>query len=171
MKLAVVGCGAIGGVVGAMLHKAGEDVVLLDTNRAHVDAIQQRGLLVDGGGVEPQTLHPRIVASASELTEPLDVVFLAVKSVATRVATQSVLPLLKPTSVVVTLQNGMGNEELVIDVVGKERLLAGVVGWGATFTAPGHITRTSTEGGFEVGEWGGGVSDRAKEIAAILDKV
>lgn len=171
MKLAVVGCGAIGGVVGAMLHKAGEDVVLLDTNRAHVDAINQRGLLIDGDGIAPTTVQPRIVASANELTEPLDVVFLAVKAVATRVATQAILPHLKPTSVIVTLQNGMGNEEMVAGIAGADRVLAGVVGWGATFTAPGHITRTSSEGGFEIGEWNGGVSERARDIAKVLDKV
>lgn len=171
MKLAVVGCGAIGGVVGAMLHKSGEDVILVDTNQAHVDAVRQRGLLIDREGVEATTVHPRIVASAGELTEPLDVVFLAVKSVATRAATQSILPHLKSTSVVVALQNGMGNEEVIADVVGADRVLAGVVGWGATFTGPGHVTRTSSEGGFEIGEWGGGVSPRARDVARILDRV
>lgn len=171
MKLAVVGCGAIGGVVGAMLHKAGNDVILVDTNEDHVEAVRRRGLLIDGDGIEPTTVHPRMVASAGEIDEPLDVVFLAVKSTATRAATESVLPYLKPTSMVVSLQNGMGNEETISDVVGPERMLSGVVGWGATFTGPGHITRTSSEGGFEIGEWAGGVSSRAREVAAVLSDV
>jgi len=171
VKLAVVGCGAIGGVVGAFLHKAGADVVLVDTNQAHVDAIRQRGLLIDGDGVEPTTVYPPIVANANEISEPLDVVFLAVKSVATRAAAQSVLPHLKPSSIVVALQNGMGNEEIIANIVGPDRVLAGVVGWGATFTGPGHITRTSSDGGFEIGEWGGGVTQRTREVAAVLSKV
>ncbi len=171
MKLAVVGCGAIGGVVGAMLHKAGEDVILVDTNRAHVEAVQRDGLLVDGDGIEPTTVRPRMVANAAEISDPLDAVFLAVKSTATRPATESILPHLKPTAVVVSLQNGMGNEEAIADVVGAERMLSGVVGWGATFAGPGHITRTSSEGGFEVGEWGGTVGARAQEIARVLSVV
>ena len=88
MKLAVVGCGATGGVVGAMLHEAGQDVVLVDTNQAHADAVRQHGLLIDGDGIAPVTVHPPIVANAQEITEPLDIVFLAVKSAATRVAIQ-----------------------------------------------------------------------------------
>ncbi|HKI93934.1 MAG TPA: 2-dehydropantoate 2-reductase [Gemmatimonadales bacterium] len=171
MKLAVVGCGAIGGVVGAMLHKAGADVVLVDTNQAHVDAIRSRGLLIDGDGTTPATIHPPIVANAQEIAGPLDVVFLAVKSTATRVATESILPHLAPTGVVVSLQNGMGNEEAIAAVVGPERMLSGVVGWGATFTGPGHITRTSSEGGFELGAWDGGVTPRVREVAAVLNQV
>ncbi|HKI95115.1 MAG TPA: 2-dehydropantoate 2-reductase N-terminal domain-containing protein, partial [Gemmatimonadales bacterium] len=89
MKLAVVGCGAIGGVVGAMLHRAGADVVLVDTNQAHVDAVRQHGLLIDGDGIAPTTIQPPIVAHATEIVGPLDIVFLAVKSTATRVATES----------------------------------------------------------------------------------
>lgn len=171
MKVAVVGCGAIGGVVGAMLHVAGEDVVLVDTNQAHVDAIRERGLLIDGDGIEPTTIRPRIVANAAEIDGPIDVVFLAVKSTATRVATQSVLPHLHPTSVVVSLQNGMGNEDVIAEVAGSARMLSGVVGWGATFTGPGHITRTSSEGGFELGAWDGGITPRVREVAAVLNKV
>ncbi len=103
MQITIVGAGAIGGTVGAFLDRQGEDVLLVDEVKEHVDAINARGLTITGR-VE---FTPAVRAvTPGELSGQLGWVFLAVKAQHTESALQAITPRLGPQGVVVSLQNG-----------------------------------------------------------------
>src|SRR5690348_3430947 len=116
MKLTVVGAGAIGGVCGAYLIKAGHDVTFVDVVEEHVRIINDHGLTIEGINGEftvPATaIHPR------DLAGPLDAVMIAVKALHTEAAARQMLPYLAEDGYIVSLQNGL-NEETISAVVGK----------------------------------------------------
>src|SRR3982074_1035074 len=105
----IVGAGAIGGLYAATLAKAA-DVTVLDTNREHIDAIRQNGLKL-AGCTESVTKLAAFASAAEMGKRRFDAVIILVKSQATEAAFDSIRPGLKGRPVLVTFQNGMGNEE------------------------------------------------------------
>src|ERR1700758_989258 len=95
MRVTILGSGAIGGIAGAWMSMAGEDVTFVDENRDHVHALRVAGLLIDGGRGDHR-LPPQRACTPDELHGPLACVFLAVKSQHTRDAVTAVSPLLAP---------------------------------------------------------------------------
>jgi 2-dehydropantoate 2-reductase len=132
----VVGAGAIGGLYAAYLAKVA-DVVVLDTNRAHVEAIRSRGVALSGRTESVTKLAA--FASAAEL-RPLrfDAVIILVKSQATGAAFHSIHPVLEGRPVLVTFQNGMGNEELLMGLTDLE-VAHGVSFEAARYDGPGRV--------------------------------
>lgn len=146
-KIAIVGAGAVGGSIAAILSEKGYDVTVMDKNQKHVEAITQSGLLIDGM-IETKTYKKIIIHTT--LTGIYDIIFLAVKSTVTKNAVQEIKVNLAPDGVLVSLQNGINND-LIIPEVGETRFIAGVVGFGATNQGPGHISITSAERIFSIG--------------------
>jgi len=110
-QVLVVGAGAIGGLYAAYLAK-GADVAVLDTNRAHVEAIRRHGLALTG--CTESVTQLAAFASAAELgPRRFDAVIILVKSQATEAAFDSIRPALEGRPVLVTFQNGMGNDEML----------------------------------------------------------
>ncbi|HEV8615084.1 MAG TPA: 2-dehydropantoate 2-reductase [Methylomirabilota bacterium] len=168
-RIAILGAGAIGSVVGGMLTKAGHDVTLVDQWPEHVEAMKRTGLRLSGTCGEHlipvRALHLHELQSAGE---PFDAVFLAVKSYDTEWATQLAVGYLKPDGVVVDFQNGI-NDERVAAVAGRGRTLGCVITIGAGMYEPGHAIRTDrSQIGFKIGEHDGKVSERAERIAKIM---
>ncbi|MDD2605209.1 MAG: 2-dehydropantoate 2-reductase, partial [Desulfobacteraceae bacterium] len=121
-------------------------------------------------GVGGETHIPvRVVKSAVELDGPLDVAFVATKAAEASAAAESLLPLLKPDAALVSLQNGIC-EEALAEVVGPERVVGCVVGWGATFHGPGRMEVTS-EGEFVVGRLDGSTDVRLEAVRDMLNAV
>jgi 2-dehydropantoate 2-reductase len=164
MQFTVVGAGAIGGTVGAYAARGGEDVVLVDRDREHVEAMRGRGLTIrayDGTFTQPvRALHPE------DLGGPLDVVLLAVKAQHTEEAVRSLLPHLKPDSAVVSLQNGLC-EEIIGRVAGASRTVGAFVNFNADYLEPG-LVHYGGPGAFRIGETEGRISPRVEEIARRL---
>ena len=132
----IVGAGAIGGLYAAYLAKVAE-VTVLDTNKAHVDAIRRRGLAL-GGCTEAVTELTAFAQAAEMGPRRFDAVIILVKSQATEAAFHAIHPVLEGRPVLVTLQNGMGNEETL------ERLTEFDVAHGVSFEAarydgPGRV--------------------------------
>jgi len=123
----VVGSGAIGGLAGTYLSHAGYDVTLTDRWAEHVEALRTRGLDTDGvRGVR----HFKVKAClTTELTEPLDMLFLGVKSQHTVEAMDSVKHLLTPETTVVSLQNGF-NVGTLQDYVAIAQIVGTVSNYG-----------------------------------------
>jgi 2-dehydropantoate 2-reductase len=169
MRLAVVGVGAIGGLAGAWMAMAGEDVTFVDVNREHVDAIRTRGLKIDGARGE-RAVPPQKAVTPDELHEPLECVFLAVKSQHTREATEGFAHLLAPDGFVVSLQNGLVNEDVIGSVVGPERTLGALPDYGGAYVDPGHLEFV-IEGPVYVGELDGRITPRVKEVERLLGLV
>ncbi len=167
MKMAVVGAGAIGGIIGAVLLKEGEDIVLIDADKNHVKAINEKGLKIDGARGELNVKIPAILPN--EVKDTYDLIFFVVKATQTADALGTTKNYLKVDSVLVCLQNGI-NEDYIASIIGEKRTVGGLVGWGAENKGPGHLTQDS-RGDFTIGELDGSITDRVKKIADILGKV
>ncbi|RMG43916.1 MAG: 2-dehydropantoate 2-reductase [Acidobacteria bacterium] len=125
MRILIVGAGALGGLVGAHLAEAGEDVVLLEINQARVRLLSEEGLLISQEGQPERRVHLQVVSSLDGI-EPVDLVFISVKSHQTENATRAALPAAKPSTLFLSMQNGIGNTETMAGIVGPERVLCGI---------------------------------------------
>lgn len=168
MRAALMGVGSLGTIMGALIAKNGGDITLIDANKAHVDAMNKKGATVTG---KMQLQDIPVKAITPEQMEGIyDIVILLAKQTYNAVALKQLLPHLAADSVVCTLQNGIP-EESVAAVIGKERTVGGVVGWGATYREPGVSELTSDVSAmrFEIGEIDGQKTERIDKIANILD--
>lgn len=137
MRIAVVGCGAMGSIYAAKLAAAGNEVLAVDRSREHVDAIAARGLRISGPAPE-QVVAMRAVTAAP--AEPMDLVVLAVKAADVATGATGALPLLGEHTPVLTIQNGLGSADTVAGIVGDARVAVGIAsGFGASRPAPGHV--------------------------------
>lgn len=137
MKIAVIGCGAMGSIYAARLATAGNDVLAIDRHEPSIERIGRDGLRVTGPG------YDRVVplrASTTAPDEPMDLIVLAVKAADVTVGARQALPMLGPATPVLTIQNGLGSAETVAGIVGAERVAVGIAsGFGASRVAPGHV--------------------------------
>ncbi|OBA83452.1 2-dehydropantoate 2-reductase [Mycobacterium sp. 1164966.3] len=137
MKIAVIGCGAMGSIYAARLAASGNDVLAIDSHQPSIEQIGRQGLRVTGPGYD-QTVPLRAATSAP--SEPMDLIVLAVKAADVKAGAQHALPMLGPDTPVLTIQNGLGSAEIVAGIVGDQRLAVGIAsGFGASRIAPGHV--------------------------------
>jgi 2-dehydropantoate 2-reductase len=167
MRIAVVGAGGVGSVFGGKLAAAGHEVWLVHRRAEVVDALRAGGLRLDTPDASQQvgvraTLDTREVGTA-------DLVLILTKSTDTRAAAISAVPLVGPHTLVLTLQNGLGNLEAIGAVVGEERALLGMTYVGATVVGPAHVRLTAPGLSF-VGEPDGGLSERCERLAQVLSE-
>ncbi|NIR30308.1 MAG: 2-dehydropantoate 2-reductase [Gammaproteobacteria bacterium] len=167
MRIVVVGSGGTGGYFGAKLAKAGEAVTFV-ARGAHLQAIRENGLTirsaVEGGwnvradAVERLDDHP--VA---------DLVLLCVKSFDTEDAAELVRPVLGPRTGVLSLQNGIDNEDKIARILGPDHVMGGVAYVFSNIEAPGVIAHHQL-GRIALGEMKGGISDRAVAVAEACQR-
>jgi len=166
-RILVVGAGAIGGVIAAKLMRAGHDVTALDANQEHVALLRSPGLRIeepDGPSVVP---IPAIADMAS-LRAPFDFALLTLKAPAIEpVLTGLVSRRLADTFV--SLGNGL-IQPRVEAITGPERLIIGIIEWGATNLGPGHVAHT-TVAPIILGRGGSAGSVSLDRLAAVLDSV
>lgn len=137
MKIAVIGCGAMGSIYAAKLATAGNDVLAIDRRQDTVDQISQHGLRITGPDSD-QVVVMR--AGATAPVEPMELIVLAVKAADVAGGARQALPMLGETTPVLTIQNGLGSADTVAGIVGDERVAVGIAsGFGASLMAPGHV--------------------------------
>jgi len=142
MRVLVIGAGAIGSVFGGLLARAGHKVSLVG-RQAHMAAIAGRGLEIRGIWGEHRVSNLMTFTSTEEVPEQrFDLVLITTKSYGTGQAVHQSYPLVSPDTIVVSLQNGLGNVELIAEAVGPARTLAGRVIFGVELHAPGHVEVT-----------------------------
>jgi 2-dehydropantoate 2-reductase len=177
-RLIVYGIGAIGGQVAGRLHSAGHDVTGVEPWAAQREAVARDGLRIANLDGTAECHRPRVIAPAL-LRGKIDICMLAVKSYDTEVALQHVLPHLAPDALLVSLQNSI-NEDWIVPVVGKARVLGGVILVNAVLLEPGLVTATASVSrataaahlpGVCVGEYLRPAGDQARRVAALLDAV
>lgn len=159
MKVAVMGAGAVGCYYGAMLARAGHEVVLIG-RPAHVEAVRASGLRL-----EAQTFDEHVPMAAS--TEPdavrgADLVLFCVKSTDTEAAAAQIAPHLAPGALVLTLQNGVDNDERARSVLRSHEVAAAVVYVATGMAGPGHVKHNGR------GELVIAPSARGEEVAQAL---
>lgn len=141
MHIAVIGAGNMGSLYGANLARAGAEITFVDPWREHVEAIRQSGLRMDG-------LHGEFTVRVHAVTDPaevgeVDMALVMVNTYITAAAAQSARQMLKEDGFVLTLQNGLGNIEVLQEVLGKERVMAGLSFHSADLKGPGHVSHTN----------------------------
>jgi 2-dehydropantoate 2-reductase len=161
----VAGAGAMGSLFGGLLAEAGLQVTLLARREEHVRVIRERGLHIVGEGGE-RSVRLGAASSVAEIA-PADIVLVQCKAHATRAVAESIVPLMRQDSVAVSFQNGLGNEEIIAEFLGREGVLGGLTSLGATLEAPG-VVRSYAALPTIVGELAGGLSPRAAELATLL---
>ncbi|OBS00816.1 2-dehydropantoate 2-reductase [Mycobacterium gordonae] len=137
MKVAVIGCGAMGSIYAAKLADAGNEVLVVDRYQPGIDQIARHGLRITGPGYD-HTVQLR--ASTVAPAESMDLIVLAVKAADVTTAAHQALSMLGEDTSVLTIQNGLGSAEIVAGIVGDQRLAVGIAsGFGAARVAPGHV--------------------------------
>ena len=160
-RIAVVGAGAIGSYYGGRLAHFGRDVHFL--LRSDYDVVRKRGLRIRSKG---ENIHvPKINAYRStEEIGPCDLVIVAVKTTANAALPQLISPLLGEKTMILTLQNGLGNEEFLAEHFGAERILGGLCFICLNRTAPGVIELLDN-GRLALGDFSGFPRPRLHDLA------
>jgi 2-dehydropantoate 2-reductase len=179
-RIAIMGCGALGGYVGGYLTKAGLDVTMIDPWAEHVKAMRE-ALRLEGltepecFTVKANAVLPDDLPAPGEIA-PFDIVFIAVKSYDTSDAARFMKPHLSADGVAVSLQNGI-NEDRIAAVLGADKTVGCIASQiSLSLPGPGHIQRKIKLGGaahtvFRVGEISGEITPRVEEIADMLSAI
>ena len=168
MKICMLGSGSLGSALGGVLTEGGNDVYLIDAWPAHVEMMNARGLTLRSDGVD-RTVKVKARTTADGIG-PADLVVVLVKSFHTREAMTAARAIVGPETVVMSLQNGLGHEEILAEVVGKEHVVAGKTYAGGVLLGPGHVI-AGTEGKLTfIGELDGRMTERATRIAATFTR-
>jgi len=167
MKIAVVGPGAMGCLFAGLLSRAGQEVWLIDRESKRASQLAREGLLITGAEGETQAT-PHATHRATDVGVA-DLVLIAVKSYDTPGAADSARPLVGPSTAVLTLQNGVGNLEVLAARLGADRVIGGATAQAATLLGPGRVNHAGV-GETVIGEPGGGESARAADLASLLSQ-
>ncbi|OFW56631.1 MAG: hypothetical protein A2W01_08290 [Candidatus Solincola sediminis] len=167
MRIALVGTGSLGTIIGALLTRAGEDIVLVDADRDHVTALNEKGATVTG--------HMELTVPVKAITPDAmdgfyDLAIYLVKSIYDDDALPGLLPHLSDDSGVLTLQNGIP-EEKVASIVGRARTMGGAVGWAGILRGPGvsELASQPEVMTYDIGELNGERSEHIEAAKAVLN--
>lgn len=167
MRLLIVGSGGVGGYFGAKLAKAGVDVTLL-ARGAHLAAIRQNGLMIRSAVEGDWTVQVNAVDGVSGLPSP-DIILFCVKSFDTESAAKLVAPIVGPNTGVISLQNGIDNEDKISRVIGDSHAMGGVAYVFSNIAEPGVIAHQQF-GKIVFGELSGTTSERSEAFRAACEK-
>ena len=163
-RLVIVGAGAIGGPISAYLERAGIPTHMVDVNKEHVNAIRQRGLVIDAFN---ESFRVNVSADTPDTFQGgLEEVFLATKAPRTEAAMEWIAPRLIPSGWVMSAQNGL-NELAIARHIGRHRTIGCFVNFSSDVMAPGVISYGGP-GTFAIGEWDGPVSRRVDRIGGWI---
>lgn len=167
MRTAILGAGSLGTIMGAVVSKNGGDVVLVDSYKEHVDALNEKGATVTGY-LDLKNIPVKAI-TPDQMDGIYDVVIVLLKQTANAVALRNLLPFINENSVVCTLQNGIP-EEAVAAIVGTDRTVGGTVGWGGGWIAPGvsQLYTKPEHMRIEIGSLDGAITEKLKRVEAFL---
>lgn len=166
MKILVCGAGALGSALGGMLADAGHDVTFLGFGE-HIRAVAERGLDMEGLWGERHVSGIRATEKADEVDAP-DWIILSTKSTHTREAIASIASKVQTAQAIFCPQNGIGNEEMIAEVVGWPKILGGMVIIGFEILSPGRVKVTVSADSIKVGRMGGPADEIARTFGALL---
>jgi 2-dehydropantoate 2-reductase len=160
MNILVLGAGAIGSVFGGFLAKAGYEVSLV-ARKSHLAAIKEKGLLIEGiwgeHVVDNITGYESVSAVLEKVRHNFDVILLTVKSYDTEPMLKSLTACFPDPPPVVSLQNGLGNIEIIETYAGREKTIGGRVIFGVEFIEPGRVKVTVAADKTMLGGLSGGI--------------
>ncbi len=165
MKIAIVGCGALGSFYGARLARGGQEAHFL--LRSDFDSVSRHGLRIQSIAGDFH-LHPRCSRRPEEIGIS-DLVIIALKTTANDQFERLLPPLVGPRTTVLTLQNGLGNEERLSRLFSPEQVMGGLCFVCVNRVAPGRIAHLA-HGRVVVGEFAGPARERTREIAGLFQR-
>lgn len=167
MRKAIYGAGSLGTILGAYMTAKGEDIDLINRNKAHVEALRENGATITGTVSFNQKVK---VLFPEEMEGLYDIIFLMTKQQANAEVVTRLKDFLAPDGVIVTLQNGLP-EPGIAEIVGEERVLGCTVAWGATMTSPGVSELTSSPDSltFSLGSISGKKVPHMDEVKRLLE--
>ncbi len=168
MRIAVLGAGSLGTVVGTLLTRSGLDITMIDADEAHVTALNSRGGSITG---QMELVQPVKAVTPDRVAGLFDLVIYLAKSTFDNVALPQIMPHFAEDGVLITLQNGVP-EAKVASYISKERTLGGAVGWSAELTGPGisRLTSDPDQMDYEIGELDGALTMRIGLVKEVLDR-
>ena len=168
MRIAVIGAGGTGGYFGGLLARAGEDVTFI-ARGANLEAIRARGLTVESRIAGTFSVPVRATDDPGEVG-PVDLVLFCVKTYDTDAAAKSVRPLVRQYTMLLSLQNGIDNEERIARAAGHAVGLGAAAYVVSAIKAPGVVAQTAGPGRIVLGELGGGTSARTDRLRDALQR-
>ncbi|MGH2561798.1 MAG: ketopantoate reductase family protein [Thermomicrobiales bacterium] len=166
MTLAVVGAGAMGGLWAACLA-AKHEVVIVDVAAEVVAAIGASGISIQAADGSQQVARVRATSDPGAVG-PVDVLFIFVKAHHTAAAAEQIQPLVGPNTIVATLQNGLGNAEVLAGVFPDDQIVVGVTYHSARVLEPGKVAHTAHGPTFVGPHVNGAALDHAETVARLL---
>jgi 2-dehydropantoate 2-reductase len=165
VKIAILGCGAMGSVYAGLLAGAGHEVWAVDSWREHVDAIRANGLRVEGASGD-RTVRVNATTAAADAGQ-CDLVIIATKARDVEAAARSAQAIVGPKTLILSIQNGLGGPDKAAAILGRDRLAVGVVGgFGASMRGPGHAHHNGMEL-VRLGELAGPITPRLEAVAEV----
>jgi 2-dehydropantoate 2-reductase len=161
----VVGAGGMGALFGAILADGGFEVTLVDTDRDHIESIRKDGLRITGLGGD----RCQMIAAEHDVAEVrrADIVLVQCKGTATRDAALAMTHLAETGAVFISFQNGLGNEDILAEILGAQNVFGGLTSMAGARVGPGQIHDFDRVPSY-IGEWRGGMSSRAEAVAAAF---
>jgi len=167
MNIAIVGPGAVGILFGTMLIQSGQKVWFLDHNKQRIELIQKNGISLESKD-KVYTNKVQITDQVSNLTD-IDLFIICVKSYDTKEAAKNIESIIKDKALALTLQNGIGNVEIISEILGQERVIGGVTNQGANVISFGKV-RHAGFGETVIGKIDGKVSACLRDVREVLNK-
>ncbi|MFT5731205.1 MAG: 2-dehydropantoate 2-reductase [Desulforhopalus sp.] len=166
MRIALIGAGAIGTILGALISEGGEDIELVDTYKEHVAALAQNGATIKGF---MNCTVPVKAIMPCDMSGKYDLIISLTKHQGLEDSLVHALQYMHDETVVLTLQNGIP-EDVSRKLVGSERVMGGGVGFGATWLEPGASELTSGPSSLQItfGRLDGKITEKAKEVKKIF---
>ncbi len=168
MRIVIVGPGAMGSLLAAFLSKSKEEVWVLDKNKERAAKINQSGIITEGISGNRQ-VTVKVATEAKEIGQA-DLVIICVKSYHTKEAMVNAKPVIGENTAILTLQNGIGNIEIISEVAGgAEKVIGGITNQGATLIDTGHI-RHAGRGETIIGRIDGKIPVQMRSIREIFNQ-
>ncbi len=165
-EITVVGAGAVGCLFGAMLREAGHRVIMLEVVPERAEKIARDGIEIKGISGE-RTVEVEATSSPADIAD-CDLAIIATKSYDTKAAVDGIAGALKSSTPVLTLQNGLGNVEVIAEAVGDDRTIGGITSQGANIVSSGSVIHAGT-GKTVIGTPSNKLTDNLKLTRDILD--
>jgi len=167
MRIVIMGAGALGGVVGAHLTEAGEDVTLVDINVPRVRLLNETGLFISEGTKGERCVKVQAVNSVDDLPVA-DLVFISVKSYQTENATRAALPIISDATLVLSMQNGIGNTEVMAELLGPERVLSGITYHSIQHTGPNRLRYRPGIKPIQIAPYDGRITPQIENVGEVF---
>lgn len=167
-RILVVGAGAIGGVCAGFLAHKGQSVEIITKYEDLAEKIRNQGIQVSSPYGKFQVKIPAF-PDTSSLNQIYDFILMTVKATDLEQAVKAVKPLMHEQTAIITLENGIC-EDLVAQIIGREKVIGCIVGWGATMHDPGVVEMTSP-GEFVIGNLNNSIDARIEQARRILEKI